>query len=61
MNTVPGSLAYYLFSEKLLSARKIFCDLIEDAVQRAKKAKKDFCFTCILKQVDFVSAKSRGK
>ncbi|MBO7736881.1 MAG: ATP-grasp domain-containing protein [Clostridia bacterium] len=61
MNTVPGSLAYYLFSEKLLSARKIFCELIEDAVQRAKKAKKDFSFTCILNQVDFASAKSRGK
>ncbi|MBO5782605.1 MAG: D-alanine--D-alanine ligase, partial [Clostridia bacterium] len=61
MNTVPGSLAYYLFSDKLLSARKIFCDLIEDAVQTAKNSKKDFSFTCILNQVDFASAKSRGK
>lgn len=32
VNTVPGSLAYYLFCERLTDARAFFSDLIEEAI-----------------------------
>ena len=37
INTVPGSLAYYLFCERLSDARAFFSDLIENAVQKQEK------------------------
>ena len=40
VNTVPGSLAYYLFCERLTDARNFFSALIEDALLQAGKEKK---------------------
>lgn len=37
MNTVPGSLAYYLFSSRVSDARKLFIRLIEDTMSEAKR------------------------
>ena len=48
VNTVPGSLAYYLFCERLSDARTFFGDLIEDAIERAKAEKKKIITTGIL-------------
>lgn len=39
VNTVPGSLAYYLFCERISDARDFFSDLIEEAL-REKPTKK---------------------
>ena len=49
VNTVPGSLAYYLFCERLSDARTFFGDLIEDAVERYKQENKKIISTGILK------------
>ena len=46
VNTVPGSLAYYLFCERITDARTFFSVLLEDAL-RAKPA-KDIVETGIL-------------
>ncbi len=40
VNTVPGSLAYYLFCERISDARTFFGDLIMDAIANGKKEKK---------------------
>ncbi len=40
VNTVPGSLAYYLFCERVSDARTFFSDLIEEAVAQDKGEKK---------------------
>ena len=48
VNTVPGSLAYYLFCERLSDARTFFGDLIEDAIERAKTDRKRIISTGIL-------------
>ncbi len=40
VNTVPGSLAYYLFCERVSDARTFFGDLIEEAVAQGKSEKK---------------------
>lgn len=37
VNTVPGSLAYYLFCERLTDARAFFGDLIETATKKEEK------------------------
>lgn len=39
VNTVPGSLAYYLFCDRIIEARAFFCELLCDALARAKGAK----------------------
>ena len=39
VNTVPGSLAYYLFCDRIIEARAFFCDLLCDALARVKDAK----------------------
>ena len=49
VNTVPGSLAYYLFCERLSDARTFFGDLIEDAIERSKQENKKIISTGILK------------
>ncbi len=41
VNTVPGSLAYYLFCERLTDARAFFGDLLEEAF--AVKAQEKIC------------------
>lgn len=39
VNTVPGSLAYYLFCERLTGAREFFTDLLEEAIHSFEKKK----------------------
>ena len=50
VNTVPGSLAYYLFCERLSDARTFFGDLIEEAVERKGQGEKKLVRTGILKR-----------
>ena len=40
VNTVPGSLAYYLFCERVMDARAFFSDLIEEAIRAQAQSKK---------------------
>jgi D-alanine-D-alanine ligase-like ATP-grasp enzyme len=40
VNTVPGSLAYYLFCERITEARSLFCGILHDAMDREIPAKK---------------------
>ena len=40
VNTVPGSLAYYLFCERISDARRFFTDLIEEAFVEGTEKKK---------------------
>lgn len=51
VNTVPGSLAYYLFCERMVDARTFFGDLIEEAVRKEGGGKKKILSTGILKSV----------
>lgn len=51
VNTVPGSLAYYLFCERISDARTFFTDLLEDAVQGDAQNKKKILTTGILRGV----------
>ena len=51
VNTVPGSLAYYLFCERISDARTFFSDLIEDAIVEAKAEEKKLITTGILRSV----------
>lgn len=51
VNTVPGSLAYYLFCERLTEARTFFSDLLEEAFVQAKKREKELPETGILNTV----------
>ena len=48
VNTVPGSLAYYLFCERISDARAFFSDLIEEAISRSKEENKKILTTGIL-------------
>ncbi|MBQ8283912.1 MAG: hypothetical protein IJX75_02340 [Clostridia bacterium] len=52
VNTVPGSLAYYLFCERIVDARRFFSDLIEEAMSSAEKGKRVLA-TGILKSVSW--------
>ena len=49
VNTVPGSLAYYLFCERISDARTFFGDLIEEAIRDDEKKRKEIITTGILK------------
>lgn len=49
VNTVPGSLAYYLFCERISDARIFFGDLIEEAMQEGERKEKKILSTGILK------------
>ncbi len=40
VNTVPGSLAYYLFCERIIDAKGFFTALLEDALKRGSEKKK---------------------
>ncbi len=55
VNTVPGSLAYYLFCERLADARTFFGDLIEEGIRRGKGAEKPLPKTGILHSVRWQS------
>jgi D-alanine-D-alanine ligase len=48
INTVPGSLAYYLFCDRITEAKCFFEGLIDDAIARAGKDKKRLVKTGIL-------------
>ena len=49
VNTVPGSLAYYLFCERITDARGFFTDLIEEAIRQSAKKEKRIIKTGILR------------
>ena len=49
VNTVPGSLAYYLFCERISDARTFFSDLIEEAILQSVEEEKKILLTGILK------------
>lgn len=51
VNTVPGSLAYYLFCERISDAKTFFTDLIEDAIVSYKESEKKIVTTGILSSV----------
>ena len=51
VNTVPGSLAYYLFCERISDARNFFGDLIEEAVVSHRQKQKQIVSTGILQTV----------
>lgn len=51
VNTVPGSLAYYLFCERISDARTFFGDLIEDAIKTHAQKKKQIVSSGILQSV----------
>ena len=52
VNTVPGSLAYYLFCERVTDARVFLGALIEDAVKNHTDTEKKILSTGILKGVE---------
>ncbi|MBQ8229315.1 MAG: ATP-grasp domain-containing protein [Clostridia bacterium] len=51
VNTVPGSLAYYLFCERVSDAKNFFSDLLEDAIRVQKEQEKKLLTTGILNSV----------
>ena len=51
VNTVPGSLAYYLFCERITDARIFFGELIEEALRKREKKEKKLITTGILNGV----------
>ncbi len=51
VNTVPGSLAYYLFCERISDARTFFSDLLEEAVREWNLRDKKILSTGILRTV----------
>lgn len=55
VNTVPGSLAYYLFCDRVVEAKNFFSDLLEDALRRGKEGEKKLVSTGILRSVRWKS------
>ncbi len=53
VNTVPGSLAYYLFCERIMDARAFFSDLLEEAISSHKESQKQILSTGILRSVSW--------
>ena len=51
VNTVPGSLSYYLFCERLMDARDFLTDILEDALASKQTQEKKIVHTGILKTV----------
>ena len=51
VNTVPGSLAYYLFCERITDARSFFGDLIEESIKNFATASKKVVRSGILQSV----------
>ena len=52
VNTVPGSLAYYLFCERLTDARAFLGDILEEAIAVSRGKEKNILTTGILKNVN---------
>ncbi len=59
VNTVPGSLAYYLFCEHISDAKNLFSALLDDALKNAEEGQKRVITTGILQSVS-VSGKRGG-
>ncbi len=55
VNTVPGSLAYYLFCERIVDAKNFFSDLLEEAMRQSTGEKKKLVTTGILRSVRWKS------
>ncbi len=55
VNTVPGSLAYYLFCDRILDARNLFTALLEEAVAKSEREQKRLVTTGILHTVRWKS------
>lgn len=51
VNTVPGSLAYYLFCERVTDARAFFGDLLEEGIRNGNKTEKILTETGVLRTV----------
>lgn len=51
VNTVPGSLAYYLFCERISDARAFFSDILEEAIASHAGKQKSLVTTGILHSV----------
>ena len=51
VNTVPGSLAYYLFCDRISEAKQFVTDLLEDALIRGREGGKSLVTTGILNSV----------
>jgi D-alanine-D-alanine ligase len=51
VNTVPGSLAYYLFCERMIDARTFFGELMEEALRKKGAGDKKIITTGILNAV----------
>ena len=51
VNTVPGSLAYHFFCERVSDARIFFGDLLEGAIEKSKTEQKQIIRTGILQSV----------
>lgn len=58
MNTVPGSLSYYLFTEKFSAAGKLFSSLIEEAMNAAAREKRTYVPTGILSDLPACGGKT---
>jgi D-alanine-D-alanine ligase len=48
VNTVPGSLSYYLFCERISEARVFFETLVEDGLERFERSGKKLVTTGVL-------------
>lgn len=57
VNTVPGSLAYYLFCERVTDARIFITDLLEDSIKRFEKEQKRILSTGILRETNGITRK----
>ena len=53
VNTVPGSLAYYLFCERITDARSFFGDLIEESIKNFVASSKKVVRSGILQNVQW--------
>ena len=51
INTVPGSLAYYLFCDRISEGKAFFETLVDDAIKKAEKAGKLLTETGVLESI----------
>jgi len=59
VNSVPGSLAYYLFCERLTDARAFFTDLLTEALSKSEKEEKTLLETGVLNTVRIGGKRSK--
>ena len=51
VNTVPGSLAYYLFCDRISDAKRFVSDLLEEALRNGEEGRKNLVTMGILRSV----------